>query len=264
MPLSILPDEPRLLAGAGYILFLLCAFLIFCAAGCATMYNPATGQEEFILISTEEEIQIGRQVAAEIQQKYPIYRDQRLNERINSIGQKIAAVNDRKDLPYYFIILDDDEINAFTVPGGYVYVFRGLVDFVKTDEELAGVLAHEVGHVAARHIVKKMQAQMGYELIFTLATRGKEEYQSIANFANLAFNLVMLGYSREDEYFADILAVRYMNRAGYNPRAMISFLERLKGEEKGQEPPSFLSTHPGIDERITHIKDEIAMSEQAR
>jgi predicted Zn-dependent protease len=224
--------------------------------GCTTVYNPATGQQEFILIDTQDEIQIGRQVAHQVYQRFRVYRNPDTNEYLGQIGQRVASVSDRQDLAYHFIILDEDDINAFTVPGGYIYVFRGLLDIADTDDELAGVLAHEVGHVAARHIIKKMQAQMGYEILLSLATRGRQEYQNVVRFANVAFNLVMLGYSREDEYFADKLAVRYMKRAGFDPQAMINFLEKLKRQEK-ESPPAFLSTHPGLDERIEHIKQEI-------
>lgn len=251
------------LANKKTILSVLLGFLCLVFSGCATMYNPATGQQEFILIDTQDEIQIGKNVAEQVRQEYPLYRDQKVNDYVSGIGRNIVSVNDRQDLPYYFTILDADEVNAFTIPGGGVYVFHGLLKYTSTDDELAGVLAHEVGHAAARHIVKKMQAQMGYQIILALATRGQGEYQNIAGLANTAFNLVMLGYSREDEYFADILAVRYMQKAGYNPEAMISFLEKLKEEEKGSSrPPVFLSSHPGLDERITRIKEEIAKSRQ--
>lgn len=227
------------------------------------MYNPATGQQEFILIDTQDEVQIGNRVAYQVQQQYAVCREPKINDYVSAIGQRIATVSDRQDLTYYFVVLDEEEANAFTIPGGGVYVFRGLLNYTATDDELAGVLAHEVGHAAARHIVKKMQAQMGYEIILTLATRGRGEYQNIANLANTAFSLAMLGYSREDEYFADVLAVRYIQRAGYNPEAMISFLEKLKQEENGsQRALVFLSTHPGLDERIRHIKEEIAKSKE--
>lgn len=239
------------------ILLLLTPFLM---CGCATIYNPATGRQEFIFISTTDEILIGKRVASQVRQQYNIYSEPQANQLIQSVGRDIAKVSDRQDIPYHFIILNDDEINAFTIPGGGVYVFKGLIDTIDCEDELAGVLSHEIGHIAARHIVKKMQAQMGYEILLSLASRGKEEYETTIKFANTAFNLVMLGYSREDEYMADTLGVRYMKRAGYNPAAMVAFLTKLKEKEKSR-PIKFLSSHPGIDERIMHIKEEINKSQ---
>ncbi|MDD4879002.1 MAG: M48 family metalloprotease, partial [Candidatus Omnitrophica bacterium] len=121
-------------------------------SGCATIINPATGRKEYIMIGTAEEKAIGGQVSAEIETNYKLSHDEAMIERVNRIGLSIAKVSDRQDLTYYFKVLENKEVNARSTPGGYVYVDSGLIEKAN-DDGLAGVLAHEVGHIAARHSV---------------------------------------------------------------------------------------------------------------
>lgn len=237
--------------------------LVSCAllAGCATVYNPATGKEEVIFIDTESEVSLGRSVARQIEKEYGVYYDPEMTARVQRVGADVVVVSDRKDLAYHFKILDQDQINAFTTPGGYIYVNRGLAEAVENDDELACVLAHEIGHVAARHVVKRLQAIMGYQiiagLVFSAAGSNAAEFQRAAN---LTFQLVVSGYSREDELLADRLSVRYAMRAGYDPNAMISVLEGL--EKISTRTPTSLGTvfadHPPFKTRIEAVKEEIA------
>ncbi|MCM8766023.1 MAG: M48 family metalloprotease [Candidatus Omnitrophica bacterium] len=226
--------------------------------GCATVYNPATQQKEFILIDTTTEVLLGRQIDFQISQSYTILRGSEENERINLIGRKIAEVSDRQDLKYIFKIIKDEEVNAFCTPGGYVYVHTGLLEKVN-DEELACVLGHEVGHIAARHIVKKIQAQLGYELLVSLAL-GKGGAKEIEKALNIAFNIIALGYSREDELLADKLGIKYAYKAGYAPEAMISLLKKLQElkKDKAIATPLFLRSHPYLEQRIERAEEEIA------
>ncbi len=240
------------------VLFLLVVF----SAGCATTYNPATGRNEAIFINTASEVAIGNSSAAQIAQKYKISDDRQSIERVESIGERVAAVCDRQDLDYKFYLIEDKTLNAFTIPGGHVYIFRGLYDKLD-DDELAAVMAHEIGHVAARHIVKKMQASLGYQLLSTIAliayTSGQDDKKSrnagyVAYAGATAFNLVQLGYSRQDEYEADSLAVKYTKAAGYDSDGMRRALEVLKAEEKKGIPvPYILRSHPYIDQRIDRL-----------
>jgi predicted Zn-dependent protease len=226
--------------------------------GCATVYNPATQKEELILIDTSSEVFLGRNLDFRISQSYYVIRDPLVNERVNAIGQKIASVSDRQDLKYHFRIIKDKEINAFATPGGYIYVHTGLLDRVE-DAELAAVLAHEVGHVAARHIVKKLQAQIGYDILVSFAFRkgGAEDLQKAIG---ITFDLISLGYSREDELFADKLGIKYVYKAGYSPQAMISMLKKLQAleKDKGIATPLFLRSHPYLAQRIKQAEKEIA------
>jgi predicted Zn-dependent protease len=243
--------------------FLLVALLPVFSSGCATIYNPATGRNEAIFINTASEVAIGNSAASQIATRYKISSDQEDIKRLEDIGAMIAAVSDRQDLDYRFYIIEDKTLNAFTIPGGHVYMFRGLYEKLD-DDELAAVLAHEIGHVAARHIVKKMQASLGYQLLSTLAlaayTKGQDDKKTksagyLGYAAATAFNLVQLGYSRQDEYQADELSVKYTKAAGFNPEGMKNALDVLRAEEKKGFPvPYILRSHPYIDERIERLE----------
>lgn len=238
--------------------YIACSAFIIAGAGCETIYNPATEKNEVIFIDTAQEVSLGRSMASQVGTQYKISHDQARIARAQRLGAIVAAVSDRKDLAYHFGVIEDKEINAFAVPGGYIYVYTGLMDKA-SDDELAGVLAHEVGHIAARHSVKQMQVQMGYDILMSLIFRDA----SAADFQraiSVAFNIVSLGYSREDELLADRLAVKYMVRASRNPYAMVTFLQKLKAEENKSLTLNFeiLRSHPDIDRRIRNTEEAIA------
>lgn len=231
---------------------------IFLLTGCVTIYNPATQRKETLLIDTKSEVALGRDMDRQIQKKLKILNDPQMQYRLENIGNKVANFSDRRDLTYYFRIVKDKELNAFAIPGGFIYVNSGLMD-IAIDEELACVLAHEIGHIAARHSVKKLQASLGYQIIMSIAL-GISQNQTMGRAMDIVFNLVNLGYSRKDELLADRLAVKYAKKAGYNPSAMITFFEKLRQEEKKRGPNFnlvFLSSHPPIKERIKNIENEI-------
>jgi predicted Zn-dependent protease len=232
--------------------------------GC-TEFNSVTQRQEMILYSTDREINIGKNIVKQIEKEYEPEENPLVVERVNKIMDRIAAASDRKDVSYSVRVIkakdeekeDGADINAFALPGGYVYVFDGLVNFADDDDQLASVIAHEVGHVVAKHGIKKLQLIMGYVLlnVLTVAT-GDPEF---AGGVNYAFVNMLLAYSREDELLADKLGVRYAKEAGYKPRAMIDFLEKLR-EKKKKEPlraKSIYRTHPYFSERITTIKREL-------
>jgi predicted Zn-dependent protease len=226
--------------------------------GCTTIYNPATQKKEFILIDSKEEMALGRDMDKQIKKELKIFSDPAQLYRLNSIGKRIALVSDRRDIPYQFAVIDDKELNAFAIPGGFVYVNRGLME-TATDDELACVVGHEVGHIAARHSVKRLQTDMGYQLLASLAL-GMSNKQSLSQAVNTVYNLVALGYSRNDELLADRLGVVYAKRANFNPYAMISFLQKLKktAEKKGNSfNLVFLSSHPPLQQRIKNIEKVI-------
>jgi len=238
-----------------FLLIPLCACIL---VGCSTEYNIVTGQQETYYYSTEQEEKMGRAISKQVEKEYKLAQDLLVHERVESIGRKIAAVSDRQDIDYHFEVLDEEEVNAFALPGGYIYVFQGLVDVVDNDDQLAAVLAHEVGHIVARHSIKKLQALQGYSLLRVLFA-ATPETQAVGAASDVAFASILTGYSREDELLADQLGARYVELAGYNPRAMIDFLEKLERiyKRKPLRPKSYFRTHPFVPDRIRVVKEEI-------
>ena len=249
----------RMLKNAGVRIFLSAlALSSILLCGCSHEFNVATGKQEAYYYSTDQEVQMGRSVAKQIEKEYKIVEDPLVQERVSSIGKKIAAVSDRTDIDYRFKAIDEPQINAVSLPGGYVYVFKGLIDVASDDDELAAVLAHEVGHIVARHSVKKMQATMGYTLARLLMIPVPQSAE-VASAADAAFLEFLLGYGREDELLADTLGARYARRAGYDPHKMISFLQKLEDHNRRRplQPRSYLKTHPYVPDRIRVVKQEL-------
>jgi predicted Zn-dependent protease len=186
--------------------------------------------------------------------------------RLNEIGRQLASVSDRTDLIYYFQIIDDPEYNAFALPGGYVYVFRGLYEHM-SEAQLTAVLAHEIAHITAKHGVKRLQSALGYQLLVGLALVGlgdkdPQVAEQLSGVSGTIYDLVSRGYSRQDELQADQLAVRYLRRAGVDPQALVRALEFLMNEKgPGGRTFEILSTHPRMEERIKKVKEEIGRVE---
>lgn len=234
--------------------------LLFCLLlfGCSTEYNIATKQEEVFYYSTDREVEIGESIAQQVEKEYKFAEDPLVQKRVEDIGKKIVSVCDRKDIDYHFKAIEDEEANAFSLPGGFVYLNKGLVDKVANDDELACVLAHEVGHIVARHSIKKLQAIMGYSIL-RLLTAPIPQAGQVGNAADVAFAEIMTGYSREDELLADQLASRYAKLSGYDPHGMITFLKKLEeiNRRKPLRPKSYFKTHPYVPDRIRIVKQAL-------
>ncbi|MCK4617934.1 M48 family metalloprotease, partial [Candidatus Aerophobetes bacterium] len=159
---------------------------------------------------------------------------------------------DRQNLEYHFKILDDPMVNAFACPGGFIYVTTGILKTMESEAELAGILGHEVGHVTARHAVKRIQGMLAYTILASLLLKDEDARQII----DVVFNLILLGYSREDEFQADRLGARYAYEANYDPRGLRDFLAKLKKLE--QRKPlaieTLISSHPPTSQRIKKIE----------
>lgn len=249
----------KMLKKAGVTIFaFLCSLTIF---GCATEFNVATGKKDFMMYSVDQEVNLGNSVSKQVEKEYILINDPEMNERVRSVGERIAAVCDRKAINYKFRIIEDKEdkdlVNAFALPGGYVYVFKNLLNEAKTDDELACVLAHEVAHIVARHGIKRLQAVLGYNLLVVLAAGTNSA--EFARGAQAAYVQILMGYSREDELLADRMAAKYAGLAGYNPDAMITFLRKMRARDKKESarPLSYARTHPYIPQRIRATKEEI-------
>ncbi|MDD5771399.1 MAG: Maf and M48 domain-containing protein [Candidatus Omnitrophica bacterium] len=227
-------------------------------SGCSTEYNIVTKQEEKYYYSTDQEVQMGRSIDRQVEKQYKMSADPLQQKRVEDIGKKIAAVSDRKEIDYHFRVLQDEQVNAVSLPGGYVYINSGLLDKASNDDELACVLAHEVGHIVARHSIKKLQAMQGYSILRVLVAvaPGTDE---VGSAADAAFTQFLLGYSREDELLADQLGARYAKLAGYDPHGMITFLDKLQEINRRMpiQQKSYYKTHPYVPDRIRVVKQEI-------
>ena len=234
--------------------------LILFLQGCATTYNPATGRKEFIVISTPEEVAMGKDIHQGIARQYKMAEDTARLERIRRIGGRLTGISDRRDYQYHFFLIEKDELNAFTTPGGNIYVYTGLLDKLTTDDQIAAVLAHEIGHCAARHTVKKFQAALGYNIVSSIIISqiAEDHAQRITALStNAVMSIIFSAYSRQDEHEADRLGLKYMHLACFDPQASAQTFEILKAESKGPQPLVFLTSHPYLHDRIRMVKEEI-------
>lgn len=234
------------------------------AAGCAhSSFNLATEQQDHSITSTQKEVELGRKIAQRVEEELPLLADASAQRRVKEIGERIAAVCDRQELVYSFAVLDEESVNAFSLPGGYIYVHRGLIEKVKNDDELAGVIAHEVAHVTARHSVKRYESSLGLQLA-QLATIVARQGQA-ARGVSVAMQAARLAYARQDELEADRLAVKYLKAAGYDASAMLRFLETLQAIHtersvympRGVIRPQYALTHPFVPERVRAVKEAL-------
>ena len=238
---------------------LLLPFLTSCAV------NPATGTPNLVLMSESREKEIGLEEHEKVLSSMPLFEDEKLLAYVREVGNKAAAVSHRPDLEYTFNIIDSPEINAFALPGGYVYVNRGLLTFMNSEAELAAVLAHEIGHITARHAVQQQArgrlAQTAATVggfVTAVATGSGYVGNQISDVASIWAKTGLSGFGRENELEADSLAAEYLVKAGYDPAAMIEVITVLKNQEdfnrlvsgSSQGYHGLFATHPRNDTRL--------------
>lgn len=237
--------------------------LLLALSGCLrSNFNLATRREEYTITSTEKEVAMGRAIARRVEQELPPMADEAVQQRVRTIGARIVAVCDRKELIYTFNVVQEEGVNAFSLPGGYVFINEGLLEKVDGDDELAGVIAHEVAHITARHAVKRYESALGMQLAQVAAVASRSR---AAGGVGVALRAAQLAYAREDELESDRLAVKYLKAAGFNPAAMLTFLDklhRLHGEHpiylpRGMTRPQYAMTHPYVPERIRAVKEAL-------
>ena len=227
---------------------------------CAT--NPATGKKQLMLVSEAQEIAMGKAADQEAVAAYGLYPDPKVQAYVDRLGKGLAAQSERPDLPWSFKVVDDPTVNAFALPGGYIYVTRGIMAHLRSEAELVAVLGHEIGHVTGRHSASQMSKQqlaMG-GLIVGMAV--EPELQRFGGLAQQGLGLLFLKFGRDDENQADELGLRYMARQDYDPREMLEVFGVLDGvtraEGGGARMPDWLSTHPSPGNRTTRIQGQIA------
>ena len=239
--------------------------LLLVLGGCAQ--NPVSGRPNFVTMSEDQEVQTGRQEDAKVRQEYGVYGDKALQRYVNEVGQRMGKVSHRPTLQYSYVVVDSPEINAFALPGGYIYITRGILSYLNSEAELAAVLGHETGHVTARHSVQQMgaatAASVGATLLGVFVPVLRNQVGDTA--VNLLGSALLSGYGREHELEADRLAAEYLLRTGYDPQAMIKVVGALKNQElfdaaiaksEGREPRAYhglFASHPDNDTRLQEV-----------
>lgn len=242
------------------------AALIVCAgsglSGCAV--NPVSGHSDFVTMSESQEIAAGREAHPKIIEQYGQYDNPALQAYVQKVGEGVAAHSHRSNLIYRFTVLNSTEVNAFALPGGYVYITRGLLAYLNTEAELAAVLGHEIGHVTARHAVRQQSAATVTGLLGSVFA-GAVGVQGAQDVVNVLGNAMLQGYGREHELEADRLGAEYLARSGYDPHAMIEVIGILKDQEQfevqqakeeGREPHVYhgvFASHPDNDQRLQQV-----------
>ena len=241
---------------------ILLAVCLALSGGCAT--NPVTGKRDFVLMTENQEINLGKKAHQQIMRQYRPYDNPELQRYVEGLVEELAQKSHRDDLVFHVTVLDSPQVNAFALPGGYIYITRGIMAYMNSEAELAGVLAHEIGHVTARHGVRQHSVTTLLDLLGTgvgIAT----ETRAAEDLAKVGGAALAHGYGRKHELEADRLGAEYLARAGYDPEEMIKVIGALKShedfdkqlaKEEGREPRSYhgvFATHPENDKRLQEV-----------
>ncbi|MEM7207735.1 MAG: M48 family metalloprotease [Pseudomonadota bacterium] len=230
--------------------------------GCAV--NPVSGDQDFVLMTEDQEIQAGKRYHKEILKQYKVLENPALQDYVDNIGQELARQSHRKKLPFYFTVLDSPEVNAFALPGGYIYITRGIMAYLNSEAELAGVLGHEIGHVTARHSVRQQSTSQVTGLLGGILNVATGQDANRGLFSQVGFALSQ-GYGRDHELEADKLGAEYLARIGYSPDSMIDVVTVLKNQElfereraktEGRAAQTYhglFASHPSNDKRLRKV-----------
>jgi predicted Zn-dependent protease len=209
-----------------------------------------------MLISVHEDIEIGQKYAPEVEKQMGgRIADEGLQAYIDNIGQRVAHVSHKAEWEYHFVALEDKSVNAFALPGGYVFITRGMLKKLETEAQLSAILGHEIIHIVARHSSANISREIGIEIVLSAVT-SDETPQAVLTAAGLTRQILGLRYSRKDEREADLAGLDYMVRAGYNAYGMIETMQMLQ-DEQGTRPVEFFSTHPAPENRIEYLTRDI-------
>ncbi len=238
-------------------MLLVASMLIQCSA------NPVTGKKDFMLMSEKREVAIGKQSDPGILQAYGLYNDAKLQQFINQKGEQMAKISHRPGLEYEFKVVDSPVVNAFAVPGGFVYFTRGIMAHFNNEAEFAGVLGHEIGHITARHSAKQYSKSVVAQVGLVLGMVFSSEFRKYSDLAQQGVSLLFLKFGRDAESQSDKLGVSYSTKIGYDAHEMGGFFKTIKRlrSKSGAEIPTFLSTHPDPVDRFNKVN---AMADQAQ
>ncbi|MFT6429000.1 MAG: putative Zn-dependent protease [Halopseudomonas sp.] len=233
--------------------------------GCAV--NPVTGKQDFVMMSESQELAMGSQANAQINQQMSMVESAALQSYVQRVGEGLARNSHRSNLEYHFKVVDSADINAFALPGGYIFMNRGLMAYLNSEAELAAVLGHEIGHVTARHGVRQQSMAMGSGLLGQLVTIGTG-VQAAGDLSNLLGSALVKGYGRDMELQADGLGAEYLARSGYRPDAVLEVIGVLKDQDtfareqaaaQGKQVESYhglFASHPTHDQRLQQVVEQ--------
>lgn len=228
-------------------------FVLIFVAACSV--NPVTGKKELMLLTDDQERALGLESDPGIVASFGLYEDQVLQEFINLKGREMGAVSHRPEIPYEFKILDSPVVNAFALPGGFVYFTRGIMAHFNNEAEFAGVLGHEIGHITARHSASQYSKQILAQGLLITGVIISEDFADFAGVAQTGLGLLFLKYGRDDESQSDELGVSYSSTIGYDAHQMANFFMTIKNlsDSQGGRIPTFLSTHPDPGDRYNRV-----------
>jgi beta-barrel assembly-enhancing protease len=241
----------RLMVGLGCAIVL--AAIQVCWADERTALKPGWN-----LFSPEQDIQMGRQASARVGRQVLLLNDPRVDNYLDALGKKLASYAPGYKFPYQYRCVNDENVNAFALPGGFIYIDRGVFEAADDEAQLAGVMAHETSHVALRHGTNQVSKAEAWRIPLGLlgAAGGLGGLMAQVG-AGFTLNSIVLKYSRDDETQADVLGTQILYDAGYDPRALAQFFELIEAESKGKEPAEFFSDHPNPGNRIGRIDEEV-------
>ncbi|MFO7705996.1 MAG: M48 family metalloprotease [Halopseudomonas sp.] len=247
------------------LLLLILAGLVL--SGCAA--NPVTGKQDFVMMSEAQELALGRQASEQVAQQMSMLTDPKWQAYVQRIGEQLASQSHRSNIPYQFKVVDSADINAFALPGGHVYINRGLLIYLNSEAQMAAVLGHEIGHVTARHGVRQQSMAMGTDLIGQLITIGTG-MPAAGDLSNMLGTAMVRGYGRDMELEADGLGAEYLARTGYQPNSVLDVIGALKDQDsyskqraqvQGKQVESYhglFATHPTHDQRLQQVVAQAA------
>jgi predicted Zn-dependent protease len=234
------------------------AFLALSLTACAT--NPVTGKRQLAMITEPQEIQMGQEASVQVAQQMGLYDNRELQEYVDTLGKQIASKSERPNLPWEFRVVDDPMVNAFALPGGHIFVTRGILAHFNNEAELVSVLGHEIGHVTARHSVEQISKQQLAGLGLGIAMILSPTAAQFGDLANAGLQLMFLKFGRDDERQADDLGLKYMIKGGWDPDQMPPVFDVISAMSKTQEGgrvPEWASTHPDPDNRAERLRKQI-------
>jgi predicted Zn-dependent protease len=238
------------------VLALIAAFLI---TACAT--NPVTGKREISFMSEAQEISVGRELDAQVRQEMGLYEDNELQRYVQELGMKLARSSQRPNLPWSFAVLDSPAVNAFALPGGFIYITRGILPYLDNEAQLVGVLGHEIGHVTARHSAQQYTRGMGASLGVLVGSIFVPQVRPFGDLAEGGIGVLFLKFGRDDELQADALGAEYAAAGGWDPDqvpAFLTTLARIAEVTDRNGVPNWLSTHPQPENRAERVGETVA------